>query len=74
MSIPIEAPIPDGVVAFGAGRRPALQDSQEVKSSAEVLLCITGDWPQTLPHIAVVLGERDNAREERLALKTSKGC
>ena len=43
VSIPIEAPIPDGVVAFGAGRRPALQDSQEVKSSAEVLLCITGD-------------------------------
>ena len=41
--IPIEAPVPEGVVAFGAGRRPALQDSQEVKSSAEVLLGITGD-------------------------------
>ena len=70
--IPIKAPVPDGVVAFGVGRRPSLQDSQEVKSCAKVILGITGDWPQALPHIAVILivGERDNARQERLALKS----
>ena len=43
VSIPIEALVPNGIAAFGGGRRPALQESQEMKSCAKVLLGITCD-------------------------------
>ena len=72
--LPIKAPAPWVIASFRAALRPPLQESQEVKSCAEVLLGITCNGPKTIPHIAVILivGKGDNARKKRLALKISR--